>query len=128
VASDLVHSLPSEDLRNPVAADNALDDETLKDAIDKENLENIFDRILVVALRVAEEAEGEQLEQMQRYYGYVTSVKEQDEGVALNTVESNGYHYEDEKDSGEYSADGDELDPSVPLESTEAVDDMDIDG
>jgi len=64
---------------------------------------------------------------MQRYYGYVENVKEQDEGVPVSTVESNGFHFENEEGESELSAGGEDHDPSVPLESTEIADGMDID-
>jgi hypothetical protein len=57
---------PSEDLRMPIAADNALDDDELKHLIDNVGLGDLFARVRTLAMEAAAREADEELDRSKR--------------------------------------------------------------
>lgn len=67
---------PSEDLRLPIAADNALDDHDLKNYLDNFGLDNLFTQVKSLAMEAAVQEANEELERGKREAEFVMAWKE----------------------------------------------------
>jgi hypothetical protein len=114
---------PSEDLRLPIAADNALDDHDLKNYLDNFGLDNLFTQVKSLAMEAAAQEAGEELERGKREAEFAMAWKEPGSrpigrsgilgllgsGVKRDEVDDEGFYADgEEEDVDQSSMDVDE--------------------
>lgn len=72
-ADDYVDRFASEDLRGPIASDNARDDETLKSFVKTVHLDDIWSTVKDLAVQEAEADVAQEIDKQQRYTDFIAS-------------------------------------------------------
>jgi hypothetical protein len=98
---DYLHRFPQEELRIPIAKDNAADDQLLQTYLDQVDISALLNRIKDLALEVADAESSEEADKANRYNNFVNSQRDtsQDETQIKEEEEDEDGLYGDEVSS-----------------------------
>jgi hypothetical protein len=98
---DYLHRFPQEELRIPIAKDNAADDQLLQTYLNQIDLSGLLNRIKELALEVVDAESSEEAEKANRYNNFVNSLNEgsQDETQIKEEEEDDDRLYSEEVSS-----------------------------